>query len=125
MTIKGAPITDPKTREEAVALMRRSSHWSSGLISANTGRWTQKPTAFRAADHAALVAMIERRGWVRQPDNEFGENWRHPGEHASWSFLRACQITLHALAGRTVWCGRFLAPLKIPALPSAAEQVSP
>lgn len=118
------PIAEPKTREEAADLARRSSHWSTGIINPNTGRWTQMPTAFSAADRAALMAMVERYGWVRQPDHEFGENWRHPGEHASWSFIRACQITLHALMGRPVWCGRFLAPLNIPALPSAAEQVT-
>lgn len=122
------PIVAPTTREEAAALARRSSHWTAGTVNLDTREESQKPTPFRADDRAALVAMIERCGWVRQPDDGFGENWKHPGgpnnPNAPWSFARACQFTLHALADKRE-STLFFAGLPIAPLPSAAELVRP
>lgn len=119
------PIAEPRTRGEASDLARRSAHWTSGAINMNTGREVQPETRFRAEDRATLEAMLGRNGWTRRPDDEFGEHWMHRDERredgtgVTWGFIRACQFTLHALAGKTK-SSLFLYRIKITPLPEAA-----
>ena len=98
---------EPKTLEEASRLAGSSHRWRPSRPDGRGG------TRFDDSSVALLRGVLTARGWTEDEPDEYGERWRHASGGVVWSFVRAVQITLHAMAGHPTWCGLPLGPMRI------------
>lgn len=98
---------EPKTLEEAKRLARDSCRWRPSRSNGSGG------TRFDDSSVALLRDILTSNGWAEDEPDEYGERWRHASDGVPWSFVRAVQITLHALADHPTWCGLPLGPMRI------------
>ena len=102
-------VSAPKTRAEAVALVRRAARWRAGVR--NFHGWVSDDTRFSATSCASLEAMLIANGWTFERGEGWSPDarerfistaccWMHADVFATRStFVRAVRCTIEGLAG--------------------------
>lgn len=103
-------VSAPKTRAEAVALVRRAARWHAGTVDSR-GYLLTEGTRFTKASCASLEAMLIANGWSFERCEGWSLDgrerfistaccWMHADPFATRStFVRAVRCTIEGLAG--------------------------